>query len=239
MRKIRCESCPIRSHGVVCDLPMDALADFQLVGSTAIYRPRQVVFAEGACPSGLHLVCHGAVKLYHSDRFGREHILEVAGPGAVLGELSLDDASHLSVSAEALTEAQLCFLPRERLVPFLEKHPETAVRLIAALSAELAAARRKVRDLALKGAESRLAGLLVQLARANGDKPPGRQHVQLGYTRRELAEMIGVSTETAIRLLGKLKHKGAIAVDRREVTISDLDKLIKLANYDEIDQMPI
>lgn len=226
----------MRGQGVICDLPLDALGDFRAAGSTSIYKPRQVVFSEGSPPTGLYLVCHGAVKLYHSDRFGREHILEVASPGAVLGELSLEDSPRLSVSAETLMEAQLCFLPRDRLVAFVQKHPMTGVRLIAALSGELAAARRKVRDLALKGAESRLAGLLVRLARASSEiaseEQPGK-HLQLRYTRRELAEMIGVSTETAIRLLGKLKLKRAITVDRRDVTITDFDKLTKLAHYDD------
>jgi CRP/FNR family transcriptional regulator, cyclic AMP receptor protein len=91
-----------------------------------------------------------------------------------------------------------------------------------------------VRDLALKGAESRLAGLLVQLAGAKGE-PTSGQRLQLRYTRREVAEMIGVSTETAIRLLGKLKQRKAITVDHREVTITDLDKLTKLAHYDDME----
>jgi len=224
----------MRSIGMICDLPAEALPEFQAAGSSAIYRAHQVVFSEGNPAAGLYLVCHGAVKLYHSDRFSREHILEVAGPGAVLGELSLDDEPKLSVSAETLTEAQLSFLPRERLVKFLQKQPMMGVRLIAALSSELAGARRKVRDLALKGAESRLAGLLVQLARASGDATSGHQ-LQLRYTRRELAEMIGVSTETAIRLLGKLKQRRTITVDRRDITITDFDKLNKLAHYDELE----
>lgn len=224
----------MRGQGVICELPPDALADFQRAGVVAVYKPRQVVFSEGTPAMGLYVVCQGAVKLYHSDRFGREHILEVAGPGALLGELALDDGQTISVSAETLTESQLCFLARERLVTFLQKHPAMGIRVVAALSNELAAARRKVRDLALKGAESRLAGLLVQLARANGDAVSG-QRLQLRYTRREIAEMIGVSTETAIRLLGKLKTRRAITVDHRDVTISDLEKLTKLAHYDDME----
>jgi CRP-like cAMP-binding protein len=216
---------------MICDLPADALEDFRQVGSAVIYRPRQVVFVEGGRSGGLYLICHGAVKLYQSDRFGRVHILEIAGPRAVLGELSFDDAGCLSVSAEAVMESQLCFLSRERLMPFLAKHPQSALRLIAALSADLAATRRKLRDLALKSAASRLAGLLVQLARSKGDE----QHLQLVYSRQELAEMVGVSTETAIRLLGKLKQKRAISVDGREVAITDLDKLTKLASCGQID----
>ncbi len=234
MRKMQCESCPVRGQGVICELPPDALADFQRAGVVAVYKPRQVVFSEGTPAMGLYVVCQGAVKLYHSDRFGREHILEVAGPGALLGELALDDGQTISVSAETLTESQLCFLARDRLVTFLQKHPAMGIRVVAALSNELAAARRKVRDLALKGAESRLAGLLVQLARANGDAASG-QRLQLRYTRREIAEMIGVSTETAIRLLGKLKTRRAITVDHRDVTISDLEKLTKLAHYDDME----
>jgi CRP-like cAMP-binding protein len=233
MRKIQCETCPARSQGVICDLPPDTFNDFRAASATAVYKPRQVIFNEGGPAAGLYLVCHGAVKLYHSDRFGRDHILEVAGPGAVVGELPLDDRP-ISVSAETITESQLCFLPRDRLVQFIQKYPMTGVRLIAALSNELASARRKVRDLALKGAESRLAALLMQLARASGDLSSGGR-LQLSYKRRELAEMIGVSTETAIRLLGKLKEKRAISIDGRDVLITDVGKLKKLANYDDTD----
>lgn len=235
MRKIECGICAGCSPGGICDWPAEAADDFRATGATAIYKARQVIFSEGSPSTGLYILCHGAVKLYHSDRFGRDHILEIAGNGSVLGELPTDESRPLSVSAEAITESQLCYLPRERLIQFLEKYPLTGVRLIGALSGELAAARRKVRDLALKGAESRLADLLMQLARAqgNGDLAQGKR-VQLHYTRREMAEMIGVSTETAIRLLTKLKQKKAIATHHRELIISDADKLGRIASQGEI-----
>jgi len=230
VRKIQCETCPVRAQGVICDLPLDALDDFRAASSAAVYRPHQVVFSEGNPATGLFLVCHGSVKLYHADRFGREHILEIAGPGAVLGELSLDEGLTLSVSAESLTDAQLSYLPRDRLQKFLEKYPGAGMRLIAALSSELAVARRKARDLALKGAESRLATLLLDLARTS----PDGARVHIRYTRRELGEMIGVSTETVIRLLTKLRQKQVIRMDRRELVIADLERLKQVATHDDI-----
>lgn len=202
-----------------------------MASATALYKPRQVVFSEGNPVTGLYLVCHGAVKLYHSDRFGREHILEVAGPGSILGEIPVDSGQPLSVSAESITDSQLCFLPRDRLTQFLQKYPNAGVSLIAALSTELATARRKVRDLALKGAESRLADLLLDLARASGGPSAGKA-LRLAYTRRELGDMIGVSTETAIRLLAKLKQRRLIRIDRRTIVISDVEKLRQVAHYD-------
>ena len=233
MRKIQCETCALRGEGVVCDLPLEALDDFRSAGMTSLYKPRQVVFSEGSPSLGLYLICHGSVKLYHSDRFGHDHILEVAEPGAVLGELVLEGQQEMSVSAEALTDSQLCFLPTNRLVNFVQSYPMTGVRIIAALSRELAGTRRKVRDLALKGAESRLACLLMDLARDSGQLAEGHR-VQLRYTRRELAEMIGVSTETAIRLMGKLKTKGALSIEGRTLVITDPAKLEKIASHDEI-----
>lgn len=227
MRKILCEACPIRHISIIADLPDDRLAAFRAFATTAIYKSRQVIFHEGAPASGLHVVCNGAVKLYQSDRFGRDHIVSVAGPGDILGELPVDLAPH-SVSAEALTDSQLCYLPREGLLPFIQDHPLVGVRLIAALSAALSVTRRKVRTLALKSAESRLAELLVRLA-GNGKE---RSRFTLRYSRRELAEMIGVSTETVIRLLARLKKKRVISTSHRELIIADADTLGRIASDD-------
>jgi CRP/FNR family cyclic AMP-dependent transcriptional regulator len=96
-------------------------------------------------------------------------------------------------------------------------------------------ARQRVRALALKRAESRLAELLMQLAAAGGESMAnGITKLTLNYSRRELAEMIGVSPETAIRLLGRLKSKRAITTRRRELIITDSKKLERLANHDSI-----
>jgi len=235
MRKILCENCAIRDTGIIADLPIEKLDEFRSCSTTAIYKARQVIFHEGTPASGLYILCHGAVKLYQSDRFGRDHILAVAGDGDVLGELPVDPTESYSTSAEALTESQLCYLPRERLVQFIQLHPMTGVRLIAALSTALGAARKKARDLALKPAETRLAELLLYIARSAGQPiSNGATRITLGYSRREIAEMIGVSTETAIRLLGRLKKKRVITAHQRELVIADVEKLARFASQGNV-----
>ncbi len=235
MRKIDCENCSIRDHSIVRDLPIEELDAFRACSVSSIYKARQVVFHEDTPASGLYIVCHGAVKLYQSDRFGRQHTLDIAAPGDVLGELPGDPDTTYSTSAEVMTDSQLCYLPRGRLVALTQKYPMIGIRLLEALSKSLSVARKRVRALALKRAESRLAELLVQLAGAIGEPMGnGSTKLTLGYSRREIAEMIGVSPETAIRLLGRLKTKHAITTRRRELIITDGDKLIRLANHDNI-----
>ena len=237
MRRITCQQCTVRDLTCIADLPASELGEFQTCGVTGLYRPRQVIFHEGAPASGLYILCHGSVKLYQSDRFGRDYIIDIAAPGSILGELGLDDLDVYSASAEALTESQLSFLPRERLVPFIERHPLTGVRLIASLSKALAATRRKAGELALKRADARLADLLLRLAddaRRAADAGDGPTRIPLTYSRRELAEMIGVSTETAIRLLGKLKRNRMITTADGEIVIADLERLTRLAHHSNL-----
>jgi CRP-like cAMP-binding protein len=231
MRRITCDQCAIRDVSCIQDVPDDRLEEFDACGVTGLYRARQVVFHEGMPAEGLFVLCQGAVKLYQSDRFGREHILGVAGPGDILGELRLEPGATYSASAEAITDTQLRYLRGDRLIIFVQKHPMTGIRLIAALSKALAASHAKAADLALNRAEVRLAKLLVELARTSGQARDGATHVALDYSRRDLAEMIGVSTETAIRLLGRLKTKKLVSARLRDLVITDLERLTRLAYH--------
>jgi CRP-like cAMP-binding protein len=232
MRTIPCEQCSIRGRSLVAELPVDRLPAFRSSSVIASYRRRQVIFLEGTPATGLYFVCRGAVKVYQSERFGREHILAIAGPGDLLGELPLDPAEPYAASAEALTDTQLCFLPRERLADILELHPMVGTRLVAGLSKALAGARKKVRALALKPAVSRLAELLLQIGVPHDTPGP----LALRYSRREIAEMIGVSTETAIRLLAQLKRQGVIQAQGRALVVADPERLRRLANRDSVSE---
>jgi CRP-like cAMP-binding protein len=236
MRRITCQQCTVRNPTCIADLPAEDLGEFQNCGFTGLYKPRQVVFHEGTPAIGLYVLCYGTVKLYQSDRFGRDYIVDIAVPGTVIGELGVNNLDVYSASAEALTESQLSFLPREPLVEYIERHPLTGVRLIASLSKSLAAARRRAGELALKRADARLADLLLRLAHdlprgdapSNGNGPP---RIRLTYSRRQLAEMIGVSTETAIRLIGKLKRNRMITTTEGEIVIADVERLTRLAHH--------
>lgn len=230
MKKIQCETCPIESACCVADIPRDQLDQFRALGTSSVYKPRQIVFHEGSPAAGLYFLCHGAVKLYQSGRFGREHILAIDGPGDVLGEIPAEATGTYSASAEALVESQVCYLAREKLEYLVKMHPMVGVRLLGALSDALIAARRKVRDMVLKPADVRLAELLVRFAATGHCENDGTTHVTVPYSRRDIAEMIGVSTETAIRLLAKFKQRGLLAAHGREFVIVDMPKLNRLAN---------
>lgn len=234
-RAVPCEECAIRGRTCVRDLDDGQLAEFRSLARPVVYKPRQLVFHETMPAAALFIVCRGAVKLYHAGACGRESTLAIALPGDVIGEIPPDESQPYSVSAETLCESQLCCLTRGAVERLVRLNPMAGMRLLGALSRSLADARRKVRSLALKGAESRLAEILLSLSGARvGDDGSGdghrEIHVHLQYSRRELADIVGVSTETAIRLLGRLRDRGLIEVRHRTIVIRDPHRLACLAS---------
>jgi len=48
------------------------------------------------------------------------------------------------------------------------------------------------------------------------------------FTRQEIAEMAGTTTETTIRVISRLKDRGVVSSNRGEITIIDETKLCLL-----------
>ena len=180
-------------------------------------------------PRVSYFLCHGAVKLYQSGRFGNDHILAISGPGDVLGELPVRSRATYSTSAEALVESQVCYLARDKIERVIQNHPMVGVRLLASLSGALGDGRRQG---ARHGAEAggSPAGRVARASLVGGRRRRRRHRPESAYSRRDIARMINVSTETAIRLLAKLKKRGMLASNGRELVITDVTRLRRLAS---------
>ena len=50
-------------------------------------------------------------------------------------------------------------------------------------------------------------------------------------TRRDIAERSGLATENIVRILTELKSANAISVDRKEITILDMDMLKRFSCF--------
>ncbi len=54
---------------------------------------------------------------------------------------------------------------------------------------------------------------------------------ELNITRKELAELSGMSTESVIRMLKKFKDDKIIAMDEKIINIIDYDKLFQISRF--------
>jgi CRP-like cAMP-binding protein len=139
----------------------------------------------------------------------------------MFGEVAVFEDQPYPASAQAISKTRLIGIRKADFVNFLQKYPQVSLRIIKVLSERLRQAQSRLRDLAGERVEQRLARLLLMLASRLGTTLP--------YTRQEISDMAGTTTETTIRILSQWKDRGIISSSRGEITITDEIKLKLLA----------
>jgi CRP/FNR family transcriptional regulator, cyclic AMP receptor protein len=111
------------------------------------YPERSLLFAEGRPATGIFIVRSGRVKLTMESSNGRRMVVEMAGPGEVLGLSASISGKPSEVTAETLSTCRVSFINRPEFITFLEKHPGACLQISLLLSDELGAAYERVRTL--------------------------------------------------------------------------------------------
>ncbi len=175
---------------------------------------------------GIFLICSGKVKVVGQtpDKV-RKQILKILGPGDLLGEEAFFAHSAYNAYARALEPTRLCFFGKEDFFHFLNHHHSVALRLLEKLSRELKACQDSLVEIAYERAEARMARALLKLGHEYGIREGQSCVIDLRLSRIELAELLGLRPETASRILGRWRARGILAVEGRQLTILDEDRL--------------
>jgi CRP/FNR family transcriptional regulator, anaerobic regulatory protein len=227
VRALPCRACAARRKGV-CGAASDQALD-RLAGVVAPMRVAagETFLDEGDEATHFFTVTAGSVKLYKLLSDGRRQVTGFLFQGDFLG-LGCGD-TH-GYSAEALTDATLCRFPRRQFDGFLEAHPAMERRLLAMMSDELAAARDQMVTLGRKTARERVASFLIGLVRRQERLGRDGKAVRLTMTRTDIADYLGLTTETVSRIFTGFRTAGLIELDGTTlVRILDRAALVETA----------
>jgi CRP-like cAMP-binding protein len=178
------------------------------------------VYEEGAPAAALLLITRGVVKLVRA-LDSRDVIIELVGPGDVLGEAALTDGGRYDAGAVCVHPSTLLAIPRDDVLAFVASNADAVRNVLAFLHASLRRAHQRVEDLSVFGARHRIARLLLRLADWTGREDHGRVVVPLALSRQELAALIGTTRETTIRVMSGLRQEGLVEPGRRGVVLPD------------------
>lgn len=224
-----CETCGHRGKAVLCDLVGDDLGAFEKIKRSLQYDPHQTVFYEGHACLGLYLLCTGKVKLTRSSARGQRQIVRILDGGDLIEKHAFRKGAIHEVTCETLEPSQICLIEKEPYLALVQRRPELALKLIQLLSTELGMQMDQLDQFTFKAARERLAELLLQLGDRFGKGPDGHIQVGIQLKREEVAEMAGITVETAIRLLSAFRREGLISIDGRAVTLTNPDRLARIA----------
>lgn len=194
------------------------------------YRKGEFIFREGEPARCFHVLKEGAVKCLKTSPDGKQVTLKVLMPGDLFccDAAVLNDGCHPG-SAQPMGDVSVLSLTKEAYYKLLRRSPDTALRVIEYLGSRLQEAQETAKVLALNPAEQRLAALLIKLASRAGLRDGNHVRLAVRLTRQDLADMVGVTVETATRLMGRFKREQLVSGTAKSLTICNLARLQQLA----------
>ena len=202
-------------------------AALERVGSIARYPAGSILMGELERTSFVLLIKSGHAKVV-LERFNR--IVGIRGPGEIIGEMAAIRNRPRSASVYALNDVQTLYLPGPRWLDFLVSHSRVALALLYLTEERLDEATRKSVE-SLLGAQQKLAKALLELE-SNGLGSKGPEGSILRFAQADLANIAGISIDSAKQGVRLFKAQGIIKVGRQSVTIRDLAQIEAIARGD-------
>jgi CRP-like cAMP-binding protein len=219
-----------KSGSILNDLPEEELEMLFAHTTEHLYSKGQVIFREGAYPTGIFFIKEGKVKKYKVDKEGREQIVYVANTGELIGFHALLAEERYPDSAAVLEDSKIVFIPKDDFLDVLNTSKVLARRLLKTLSHEFAVFANSLALFAQRSVRERFAMQLVLLREKYKQNFVPGMDVEINMSREDLASLVGTVRENILRILKDFKEEGILETKGRKIIIKDIKKLLSIVN---------
>lgn len=183
---------------------------------------KDVIFKRGDMCNGFHLVVYGRIKLSLVTSQGADKPLQIIETGSCLGDIPMFLERPSRLTAQAVEDSLLAYVPREAIQHLIEHDSRFAMRMLASLSMRM---RNVVDDIEAFSMQPPAARLVTYLMRM---LPPGsmtRAKIKLTLNKNVVAAQLNLTPETLSRYFRELTDRGLVTLDGRTVLVHDIDQL--------------
>ena len=173
-----------------------------------LFKKGQVLYYEGSPAFGVYCISEGKIKMVKSDGQGKETLLRLNEPGDLIGFQQIFKSGLHDVTAIAMEETKVCFIPRSSMKVWLEQQGSVAMELLVHLMRDIDEMQLRVSGNRGKNVRERTAFALLELDRRFGVDCSRGRRLSVHLSREEFASFIGIATETLIREISSLRDEG-------------------------------
>jgi CRP-like cAMP-binding protein len=185
----------------------------------------QLIYLPNDQNDAVLLLAQGRVKLYHLTGDGKQAVLALIEPGEFFGELALFDTGRREEFAETMENSTVILIPRGEIEALMERHPAFSVSVTKLIGLRRRTVERRLKSLLFRSNRERLIHLLLELAEKYGCRTATGILLRIKLSHQEMSGLIGSTRETVTLLLGELQQERLISVVRRQIFVTDLDRL--------------
>ncbi|MFP6630692.1 MAG: Crp/Fnr family transcriptional regulator [Myxococcota bacterium] len=220
----------LRSCSLFSEMSDETLARIAgLVQSTSV-RAREELFHRGDDGSQLYILVRGRMKVVASSAdSGEDLVLNLIGPGEVVGELAILTGSQRTATIEAVDVCELLVLDRRSLFAALSEDASASLSLARVLAERLEHLSDNLADLKFTKLPQRLAKRLLDLAEVHGEEREDGVRIKLRLSQGEWGNVVGATRESINKQLGSWKKAGIVETERGFLVVKKPDELRRIA----------
>lgn len=192
------------------------------------FKKKHVLYTEGQRPRVLYYIIKGKVKVYRINQEGKELITHIFSEGDFWGYNHILENINYRENAEVLEDASLMMIPATDFLELVTSDSRVAQQFIRLISRNVLEKEEDLLNLAYSSLRKKVAyGLIQQVATF---RKPGEELTTLNLSRKEMAQAIGVATESFIRTVADFKEERLIDILDGKIVILNENKLRDLPN---------
>ncbi len=167
-----------------------------------VVKKNDTILIEGDAIDHLYIVISGWVKLHKNTSEGKSVILQMVGKGGFFGEIAEKPRYTSLYGAQVVSsEAMVVKVPKSHVCSIIKKNGMFAYNMISHYSDSVVDLQRKIEKLEMMNVEERVYAHLHDLL-------DGQNSVILPYSKKIMANQLGMKPETFSRALKKLDKEG-------------------------------
>lgn len=222
----RCENCIIRQLNALKTLSKEELKKISDSKVTKSVKKGETIFEEGERLNGVFCVRKGVSKLSKASENGKDQIVKIATKGEVLGQRSVVTQEQTNLSAVALNDMEMCYIPKRLLEENINDNTAFTKAVLVKMAENLRFADNVIVNMAQKTVRQRIAETLIYLDHNFGQDQDGC--IAITLTREDIANVVGTAKEACIRTLSEFKKQAYISTNGKRISLVNKEALNKI-----------
>ncbi len=188
------------------------------------YRRGEVISRQGQEIKEFMYLKTGLVKLYRTEEGYKDQIISISKPGDFVTLLSIFSGSNYKYSIAAIEETVICAVRIDSFKAVINTNQAFVTDLLGKMSIMYDGIIETKFNITKRHLRGRIAYILLYFAEHLYEN----NKFDLPISRREIAELIEMTTENVIRILSEFRRDGIIEIDGKNINLVDPDRIKKI-----------
>jgi len=176
----------------------------------------QLLFRQGEVSNSIYVIKEGRFKLLRMTQDGDETILQLVGPGELIGETALFRSDRVQLATAISVEpAKVCSIDHDTFEKVIKNQPNLAWEMIKNLGDRLYGVWEQVSESNNQSTQEKILSLMFRMAHEHGESCTVGTRITIPFTQQEIASLVGASRVMVSQSIQELTMKNYICREKR------------------------